>query len=436
MHGLIIALAGTFVAIGVNAFRPAPVVNAPLAVTVEAEVSVPHESRAPVLLEVRDRTIEQVVASFREQAGRPVIVHWSALSDIGIEKENPVDIDSEPLPVDLVFKILAERDRGIDDSIALLSTSDHVEIGLQSVFDHRTTVRRIYTLSDLGASESDMPLMRNGSPNSPADTNRAVSEYLRSVAEMLVDHVSSRDWVVRAGSLANYSVVGQSIVVTAPERIHGQIAMLLADVRTETERRAEIETNERQSIIGKLRSEYKQAMMLWNETSQDINKIERMIAEVKGKISASDDAESRAAGEVMVIELQGESDQLRMRLDEFEARIRYLRSRMIASEYESLFDGLATSHQPPVALHPDSLRIEGAVTRPGDYQVPVDGMTLRRAITAAGGVNGTEGRIHIARDGVHFMTATIRAVYEESGEIELKAGDRVSVAVTPDGGTD
>ena len=384
----------------------------------------------PAKLEVREKTIGEVLESYRSHTDRPVVIHWSALADIGLHREEPIGIDSGPLAVSVVFEILAERTRGID-AIERFEGSEAIEVGPRSLFDRRTISRRNYELSGVKIPGLDF----EGASWQRAET--AVSSMMYAIR----NHVSRDDWTDHGGDLATMSPVGTSIVVSAPERMHDAIEAMLADLheqglaaeaaRDQAEsdrRRAELRVHD--ELIDRLKDEYARASTAYLEAMSDLTRLRRERSEltVQPAQQAKDEDDlgphlDRIDAEIRSLELQAE---------EHGARMRYLRSRLIGSEYEHLFSEMPSSHQPPVALPPQAMRLEGAVRRPGDFEIPVDGINLRRFIAAAGGLADSRsiqnGRIHIQRDGTLFATVKVEDLSGEGGLIELRAGDRVVVS--------
>lgn len=437
MHTLLIALTGTVVALGVNTIRPkavAPVTADNQAVLSDAPGQ--HEPRSDLLavsipvppggqlntLELLERLAAQ--ANLELEIDRPAIDEfdpgwlWHVFSyphshggSTTLASLMTMESDVQPLTHN-------------PNRIVVSETAGTLLVTTVRGMDIRSTSRSVYPLARFAENAPD--------PQMGAEAEAAYDRLMRAVTE----HVSPMDWKDNGGDLATITVLGSSMIVTAPSRIHEQIDALLSDLheqsiiqRMERERsdadrrRHEIQANER--LVARLKDEYEHASAIYLEAVREISRLQ---AERNAKLvesstaSETDDKLAIALGqidsEIRAKELQSEEQMTRMR---------YLRSRLIAGEYEHLFSGLPTSHQPPVALPPEAFRIEGAVNRPGDYKAPATGtMTLKRFIDAAGGVNASISRIHIQRDGELFLTVEGEYLAEQ-GDIAIRPGDRVTV---------
>lgn len=331
MHALLIALTGTVVALGVNTVRP----SAPTTGTVA------FAAAEPVVLanlEVRDKTIGEVLESYRSHTDRPVVIHWSALADIGLHREEPIGIDSGPLAVSVVFEILAERTRGID-AIERFESPEAIEVGPRSLFDRRTISRRNYELSGVkipGLSFED------------ASTQRAESA-VSSLMYAIRNHVSRNDWTDEGGDLATMSPVGTSIVVSAPQRMHDEIEALLADLHEQgvaaemaqdqaesDRRRAELRMHD--ELIDQLKQEYARASLSYLGAMSELNRLRRERNELMVQPAQRTQDEKDLGPHLDQIDAGIRARELEA--EEHNARVRYLRSRLIAGEYEYLFSEL------------------------------------------------------------------------------------------------
>lgn len=272
MHALIIALAGTVVALGVNTMRPQAGLPAASSVTVKGESTPSSSSVEPI--PVRDQSLGQVLAEFQKRSARPVMIHWPLLAEIGFDRETALDLDSEPLRPELILRLLAERtEPTLRNSIAVLEGPDLIEIGLRSQFDQRTMQRKSYDASMLMGYGAVSPATRERAQNpsrSNASASFSVSDGARGVAMLLETHISPDDWTNRGGSLAQLSVMGTTIVVTAPERMQQRIASLIEEL-AENQRQAEEAGREaaRQEVealvanFNELESEYSRLFAEW-----------------------------------------------------------------------------------------------------------------------------------------------------------------------------
>lgn len=278
MHALIIALAGTVVALGVNQVRPNAAATIPNAAIAVASPAPAASSDRPI--PVRDRTVGDVLEAFKEQIDRPVMIHWTSLQDIGLERDAPIEIDSDPLRFGMILQLLAERtEPALQNSIAILDTPELVEIGLRSQFDQRTLQRQLYDASVLMGYGAVSPASRERAQNprrAELGSSFSVSEGARGVASLLETHISPNDWVNQGGSLAQYSVMGTTIIVTAPERIQREIAAMIEEL-SRGQRQAEEagmqsarqQVESLESSFNELESEYGRLFSEWESLTTE-----------------------------------------------------------------------------------------------------------------------------------------------------------------------
>lgn len=266
MHGLIIALAGTLVALGFNNLSSTA---SSVSSTIVAVESQPALSRK--LIPVRDRTIGEVLEAFRTQADRPVMIHWPLLTDIGLDRDTPIDLDTDALSMEMILKLLSERtEPSIQNSMELLDAGDVIEVGLRSQFDQRTMQRKTFDaarLIDYGVTSSSS---RDVSGARSRSGSFSVSEGVRGVAMLLEEHISPDDWISKGGSLAQYSIIGSTIIVTAPERIQQEVAAMIGEltaIHKHSQMEAEAAARSRMQVLAKsyegLESEYASLFMEW-----------------------------------------------------------------------------------------------------------------------------------------------------------------------------
>lgn len=272
MHALIIALAGTVVALGVNTMRPQTGLPSVAAVQRETVPVVQVAERIPV----RDKTIGEVLDAFRSQADRPVMIHWSMLQDLDLVPDAPTQIDADPLPFGTILQLLAERtEPSLRNSIAVLETPDLIEIGSRSQFDQRTMQRRNYDLSELVGYEVKHPVTGQMANIARGGVSHTGNDGVLGLAMLLQTHVAPNDWAGNGGDLARYSAMGNVLVITAPERIHAEIAATIAEL-AETQRASYREgqalAESRLSALaeqhGRLHAEYQELFNRWSEVTQ------------------------------------------------------------------------------------------------------------------------------------------------------------------------
>ena len=273
MHALLIALTGTVVALGVNTMRPQASTPAPVAVQSEAGAAALSGEPIPV----RGQTLGEVLESFVSRSDRPVMVHWTLLQDIGLERDEPIEIDADPLRFGTILQLLAERtEPGLGDSIALLEAPDLIEVGLRSQFDQRTMQRRNYDLANLVGHEVRNPVTGQQATIARPGAGYTGGHGAMAIAQLLETHVSPDDWVRLGGDLARYSAMGNVLVITAPERIHAEIEATLTEL-DETQRasfqeaqsiaRSRLETLDQQHQ--RLENEYRDLFDRWATVTEN-----------------------------------------------------------------------------------------------------------------------------------------------------------------------
>ncbi len=272
MHALVIALAGTVVALGVNTMRPGT--RLPVVAAVQGEsVSVSH---AEELISVRDRTIGEVLDDFKSRADRPVMIHWKVLQDIDLVRDAPTQIDSDPLNFSTIVRLLAERGEPVlQDSIAILETPDLIEVGARSQFDQRTMLRRSYDLSQLVGYAVMHPVTGQQASISRAGVSYTGNDGVLGLAMLLQTHVAPRDWVAVGGDLARYSAMGNVLVITAPGRIHVEIEATIAELieaQRVSYREGQTLAQSRYQVIDgqhqRLESQYQNLFDRWSEVTK------------------------------------------------------------------------------------------------------------------------------------------------------------------------
>lgn len=455
MHALIIALAGTVVALGVNQVRP----NAglPAVVAAESDAVVERDATSPVT------NLDQITISVPVGGELTILDHLNRYADAsGLALEiDRAALGSFATDWHEQSIFYTESHRG---SVTLAETLDSMmnraDYGLWATgggkgrfvavaldgklvvttalgLDLRTTERRVYPLARFAENAPD-----------PVQGTHAQVMYDR-LMQAVSQHVSPMDWQDNGGDLATATVLGSSLIVTAPTRIHEQIDALLDDLNAQSIEQAEqrhlaeaarrdAAARHHSQLVVWIKGEYERALSEQAGLTERIQKLSASVSRLQvslGNLPAEDREEAIKPIYQELAGIDAEMRSVNVRLLEATARVDYLRSRMIEIEYEQLFSDLPFSHQPPATLTTKAMRIEGAVVRPGDYEIPPTGMTLKRFITVAGGYatdrDSRAGRIQLHRDGELIVSVRPEDLSGEDGQIELRAGDRVTVAATP-----
>ncbi|MEA5614544.1 permease prefix domain 1-containing protein [Nodularia spumigena] len=432
MHALIIALAGTVVALGVNTMRPGTTL--PSATLSEVAPQTAGSAIAEEPIAVRDQTVGQVLEAFRAQVESPVMIHWPMLAHVGLEAETPLEFDADPIPAQLIIRLLAERtEQAFGDSMQLLVTPELIEIGVRSQFDLRTMERKIYDTSPLALPEGFQVMT---SANDTARQGYRQWQGADAIAAVLWTHVSPGDWSQNGGDLATHSAVGETLIITAPKRMHDQIDALLSELRRE--RDAVVE----QAIAtGQHRLESTRAQIADLE-GRSAGLIAR-IAQLEADLAEYRTLEDKRREDIEAhSRMQNEMSQLLMQLNAVQLRRISAESRaaQLASEL-AMQHGVPEASQPrPGAstsdlLSPDAI---GYTDANGRYQaIPLlnDSELYLADLLAAQGYDADASgafRVHVWRGSESLIGdsgASLPQVFAQDGSVNraLKSGDRVRV---------
>lgn len=291
-----------------------------------------HLDSAP--FKVRGATIADLINHIDLNTERPLIVHWELLSDLGYERDAPLNIDADPISAKLVLTILAERiEPVLRDSIVELEMDDHIEISTRSHIDRRTTERRIYDLS-VFASESSL----RGGVGSRSD--RAAAEMRNSmqrVTELLQSHISPDAWVNLGGDTASATVLNTTLVVSAPQRMHAEIESLLDELKIQQQAQERDKRMDSELALQRIRKEYEVSKKEFLTKSNEFGRIQLRVQQIEermasGKLTDEEfDQARRDLGDVglMLKEFQ-------LELNEQERRYTNLQSLLIGAESDQL----------------------------------------------------------------------------------------------------
>lgn len=430
MHALLIALTGTVVALGVNTMRPQ--VSTPAPVAVQSAAGAAALSGEPI--PVRDQTLGQFLDSFKDQADRPLLVHWPMLARIGMLPETDLEIDTDPLPADVVFEMLIERQfspRTLDDQFAVLIGPELIEIGLRSQFDQRTMERRVYSLSPIILPE-DLSIRTQATQGRPGYQSWRGPE---AVAAVLWTHVSPEDWTQNGGSLAKHSVVGETLVITAPLRMHEDLTKLLDQLRQERDAAFQKSLADASTRLAATRRQFA-------ELDTEARGYTDRIAEIDGELSeiTPNSGHGRDGAERISI-LRSEQSDLLQKLNAI--RIRNLSLMTRADELELELnavrapsgDANPTRGAPTGDLStPDVIHFYDTARRMQRLPYPAEGEMHLAELLAVQGFDADASsrlRIFVSRDNEQLFGdegVPVRNVFQPHGRsIRLQPGDMVRV---------
>lgn len=245
MHTALIAAAGaaiTLSAFSLTAHTTNPSGPGHHARTVE-QVTDPSGQGSHMIADVRDMTYGGLFDSVAEISPIPVLVHWDRLEDIGIDRDTELGFEVDALPAHVLYRLIRERTQTIvGDPVTVEQSDDLIEFSVQSHFDGRSLGIVAHDISSLIAyyeiPEQAVAFDRLGRATASEQVrNRNTAEHAgREILEAIIELVSTQDWREMGGSLASASVVGPSLVVNAPERIHDEIRKVMVMMQEEVSR--------------------------------------------------------------------------------------------------------------------------------------------------------------------------------------------------------
>ncbi|MEM9373084.1 MAG: permease prefix domain 1-containing protein [Planctomycetota bacterium] len=344
MHAALIALAGSVTAVGIslsgggsapNTVNGVPVVSGVPVVGMAANTDARDEHEARVSL--RDTTLEAVIDIATSLADRPVLVHWDVLAQVGIERDHPIDFDVDPLPHHVVHDLLTEyflNELG-DDTLTDFTSEDLFEISTRSHFDLRTMERRTYDLSGFAAAAQSAPMASSrGGQSRGAMTSAAV----HSVVEAIQVHVSPSSWQHGGGTLASQTLVGTSLIVTAPERMHEEIASLVEELHEERVAQRDRQAEQAKRLAARVLEEYERVIQKRYSMTEQLKSIEAEHSRIHSQLTMRSDLgeEERDALAKQGAAIESEAERVMFDLSEIEQRAGFLQSRLIEAEYADL----------------------------------------------------------------------------------------------------
>jgi chaperonin cofactor prefoldin len=246
MHAALIAIAGSAITFSVLSttkspaqFAPQAATTASLATTDASKDAIPTDDfafAAGGTVDLRTATLASLFEQIRENIDRPLVIHWNHLEDIGITKDQPLDMDADPVPTQEALRLAIAR-TGTPDfgGITIIDGPEVVEVTTNKFQDLRTKQIRPHDIAGL-VSFYEVP-RNNQSPFQNSEQSwrsRQTAELAgREVLDAIIQLVSREDWVDRGGELASARVVGNSLVIDAPARIHAGVEEVIMMMEAE-----------------------------------------------------------------------------------------------------------------------------------------------------------------------------------------------------------
>ena len=174
----------------------------------------------PIAVEFEETQLEQVFEYFANVVESDLVTYWFVLEECGVSREKLVTIRLErkrPLSqvIDLVLATAAEPgwpviDWRYGDGLMEFSTREY--------FDCREL--RLAAFDVTGVLDSL-------GPQHVLDTDAAASERL---CELIFEYVEPTAWQANGGRIAQLTVVGTTMLIRAPQRIHGEVEWILSQL--------------------------------------------------------------------------------------------------------------------------------------------------------------------------------------------------------------
>ncbi len=284
-------------------------------------------------LAVRGKTFGELFADIAARADRPLLVHWDRLGNAGIEPDEPIGMDVDPLPAHRLHQLLSERAAyHHGESLAVIESDDIVEITTRTHQDARTSSLRTYDVRDLVELHSGMDagdLVLQGE-----------SGQWRSAAEGLFETIvmlSEPDaWAIMGGDAARGRLAGASLLIEAPERLHERVVEVLAIMRDDAERTevaarqdSEQAAHEQRQAVSKLGHELETVTVKLAHLEARCDQLETQIASEKPTADASGAIEG----------LSMELSKARLERDLAKLKARSLTSLVAELEIEQVMEG-------------------------------------------------------------------------------------------------
>jgi hypothetical protein len=264
--GLVLAFAAT-------AFEPAtaqsvpespskPAAEAPTRSSLDLSVRALEEaSKGNVTFDVTNAELSDALASFQALSGLPLRIEWSALADLGIAKDDVIDVHVHDVPPLVALKAIAatinaDIDRPVVEAAAgqIVLTSPRGlgafrELAMYDVADILADPMLIDAVAaavraqraaeqHIGAKEEEEAEGKGDDANSTAGSTAGSAAAFSPLTargdrliEIIVDHIDPEGWDDNGGSRGRMSHEAGRLLVTATPSTHQALRTLLADLR-------------------------------------------------------------------------------------------------------------------------------------------------------------------------------------------------------------
>lgn len=352
-----------------------------------------------------------VLQAVERFAKMPVQANWEQLQEAGLTPESQITLHAKGATAAMILRALNESTRVTGEApIGWRATNGVLEIGLANHFDKREIKLVIYDLEGIiGARQNKYGEERK--------------EIVEEIVKLISGFVYPEGWRDNGGDLAKMTVVGDRMIVHAPERFHAQIRWMLDQLPTEQEKKLGKagDAGVRRFIIQHLTADEALQAIKSNQAIKAIDFSKFAVDQHTNSIVASvTEAESKlvqaALGQVDTQQARARRDERLSMMKELQDRQAHLAQvtkdlqviqqalkwgQVEEAKRTSLFEALRTLQDQEAAAQVEvkalqdrlsqqsqgdaPVYVTGTIARPGAYS-PTEGMTLRRLLAAAGGM--------------------------------------------------
>lgn len=166
--------------------------------------------------EYQDVLLRDVFVALERRIDAPVVVHWDALKDYGIQPDQATSIELRNVPLQVVMDSL-ERSLSRFVPTTWWYGERLIEFGPKALFDGRDKVLAAYDLT---------PIIDSMWGRFETPYEQAVNE----VIGLLTEFVEPEQWVENGGAHAQARVVNGRLFIDAPARMHEKCQWILAEL--------------------------------------------------------------------------------------------------------------------------------------------------------------------------------------------------------------
>ncbi len=226
------------------------------------------------------------------------------------------------------------------------------------------------------------------------------------------------------------SFIGNQLVVNARKQAHDQIESILAGSQVAYENLVAEEQEQRRQAIRRLEDEYNRVRDQFLQAKEDLSIVDRKYGELESIFVFEKDKEKRTEIRNQRIELLEQMEMMHFEISEIEERYMYLRTRLLDSQYEDLFNIPSLTDGTKQSVGTRTITIRGQGVRSGEYELP-SRITLSRLLISAGATNANhDAPVLLNRLGTTTELGRLGEVIsgEKSADIEFFSGDEIVIS--------